>query len=225
MRHNPVEDALSALFSGAGRSVGRGIEMGFQRGSARQEAEARRRAQIEDMAQMARNRFAASEAGEREGSASQVEDVFNFLSQPPEQRSAANMDLSMLLSDNPAISMQGIPSGQPAITPGAASGMLSDPIREALMARMLPREKKQFAPRAAAAGKTFNFSVEANRALDSVRENLGLAGRMKPLGPAEIRAAAAIMTATKGRPLTPEEFAALTKLGKQPRREMTAPEG
>jgi len=58
-----------------------------------------------------------------------------------------------------------------------------------------------------------------------VRENLGLAGRMKPLGPAEIRAAAAIMTATKGRPLTPEEFAALTKLGKQPRREMTAPEG
>ena len=203
--------------------MGAGMNMGFNQGMSQKSAAAKRLADQEDQRQMMRSRFALAEAGDREGSASQLEDVFAHLSQPPEQMNEANTDLSMLLSNNPAISMEGIPAGQPAITPGAAQGMTSDPIRQALMARMLPREKKQFAPRAASRGssRVFNPSAEMNRALDTVRENLGVAGRYAPMRPEQILAAhklyeQAKRAAGKGE-VTPEEMQALQGLGRKAR--------
>ena len=135
-----------SLLAGIGQGAQGGVNAFYgarDKKRAREDAERERQAQRDFMDEQrrtaSRERFAMADAGEREGSASQVMDVFNFLSQPDAQRGQANTDLSMLLTDNPQLTREGI-------TPNAASGMTSDPIREAFMARMLPRQKKQFAP-------------------------------------------------------------------------------
>lgn len=139
---NPIE----ALFAGFGGGLPEGTSGVMSRNMAVRDARTKRKSEDEQRRTAARERFAMSDAGEREGSPAQVMDVFNFLSQPDAQRGSASADLSSLLSGNPQLSRVGLPPDAPLITPNAASGMMSDPIREAFMARTLPRQRREFAP-------------------------------------------------------------------------------
>lgn len=139
---------LDFFFKGASETLAPGMVRGYERTAREEMAREERQAKQEQARQMMRDRFAMASALEREGPPASQMDVMNFLSQPPEEQAASSADLSMLLADNPLISRQGIPAGQPSLTPGAVSGATSARFREAYQARNLPKAVKKPAARA-----------------------------------------------------------------------------
>jgi len=78
--------------------------------------------------------------------------------------------------------------------------------------------QRQFAPPRPPTPRTGtpkNFSAEVNRALDTVRENLGIRGRLQPMDKNGIITAAGLVSKALGRELTPEEFETIKRLGSQ----------
>ena len=239
----PRYDARGESFlAGLGGGVQPGLQLLMKRIQADQDFERNRQARMDELSQVSRSRFASEEAGERAGSASQRQDVMDFLSAPEAEQEQARALMTLLSSptDQPVSQPQGGQLGatgmrfppepiNPTINDllqrGGGMGIpqTATPLRQLQTANLLPRRGKEFAPprppgpSRSGGGRTPNFTMEANRALDTVRDTMGTRGRLAIMTPEQIVTAGELLEETLKRQLTDQELDTLKKLGSQRR--------